>query len=177
MRGADVYSDHYLLRTRIRLKLARAEGMTKARVGFDVRNLQSEEIRRKYNIQMKNRVEALRDIEDPEKEHDKILETYRDAAKKIIGWSKKQSKPWIGDKTWEKIKERKEAKLKMESARSECLKQRRRQEYNAKNNEVKRSVREDKRNWMEGRATAAEKAAENGRNKELYNITKTLAYD
>ena len=29
MRGADVYSDHYLLRTRIRLKLARAEGMKK----------------------------------------------------------------------------------------------------------------------------------------------------
>ena len=28
---------------------------------------------------------------------------------------------------------------------------------------------------MEGRAAAAEKAAENGRNKELYNITKTLA--
>ena len=28
---------------------------------------------------------------------------------------------------------------------------------------------------MEGRAAAAEKAAENGRNKELYNLTKTLA--
>ena len=40
MREADVYSDHYLLRTRIRLKLARAEGMKKARVGFDVRKLQ-----------------------------------------------------------------------------------------------------------------------------------------
>ena len=26
MRGADVYSDHYLVRTRIRLKLARTEG-------------------------------------------------------------------------------------------------------------------------------------------------------
>ena len=34
MRGADVYSDHYLLRTRIRLKLARVEGMKKARVGL-----------------------------------------------------------------------------------------------------------------------------------------------
>ena len=36
-------------------------------------------------------------------------------------------------------------------------------------------MREEERNWMEGRAAAAEKAAENGRNKELYNITKTLA--
>ena len=77
--------------------------------------------------------------------------------------------------TWEKIKEGKEAKLKMESPRSERLKHRRRQEYNAKNNGVKQSAKEDKRNWMEGKAAAAEKAAENGRNKELYNITKTLA--
>ena len=147
------------MRTRIRLKLARVEGMKKARVGFDVRKLQSKEIRRKYNIEVKNRFEALRDVEDPEEEHNMILETYRDAAKKVFGWSKKQSKPWIGDKTWEKIKERKEAKLKMESARSERLKHRRRQEYNAKNNGVKQSAKEDKRNWMEGKAAAAEKAA------------------
>ena len=44
----------------------------------------------------------------------------------------------------------------MESARSKRLKQKRRQEYNAKDNEVKQSAREDKRNWMEGKAVAAE---------------------
>ncbi|KAL9959458.1 hypothetical protein ACROYT_G032784 [Oculina patagonica] len=142
-RGADVYSDHYLVRTRIRLKLARIKGKKIARERFDVCKLQSEEIRRRYNIE---------------------------------GCCKeKQSKPWIGDKTWEKIKERKEAKLKMEGARSERLKQRRREEYDAKNKEVKKNAREDKRNWIEKRAAAAEKAAENGRNKELYSITKTIA--
>ena len=59
----------------------------------------------------------------------------------------------------------------MEGARSERLKQRTRQEYNAKNEEVKRSARKDKRNWIEEKAAAAEKAVENGRNKELYNRT------
>ena len=39
---------------------------------------------------------------------------------------------------------------------------------------MKRSPREVKRGWIEKRA-AAEKAAENGRNKELYSITKTIA--
>ena len=86
--------------------------MKKAGVGFNERKLQSEEIRRKYNVEVKNRFEALGDIEDPQEEHDKILETYREAEKKVIGRSKKQSKPWIRDKTWEKIKEKKEAKLK-----------------------------------------------------------------
>ena len=39
-------------------------------------------------------------------------------------------------------------KLKLEGARSERLKQRWREKYNAKNIEVKRSAREDKRNWL-----------------------------
>ena len=91
-----------------------------------------------------------------------------------MGRSKKHSRPWIGGKTWEKIKERKEAKLKLGGARSERLKQRWREEYNAKNNEVNRTAREDERNWLEKRAAAAEKAAENGRSKELYSITKSI---
>ena len=52
--------------------------------------------------------------------------------------------------------------MKLDGARSERLKQRWRGEYNGKNNEVKRSPREDKRNWLEKRAAADEKAAENG---------------
>ena len=66
MRGADVYSDHYLVRSRIRLKLARVERKEKGRQRFDVRKLQSEEIRRSYNIEVKNRFEAIGDIVHPE---------------------------------------------------------------------------------------------------------------
>ena len=62
---------------------------------------------------MRNRIKALGDIEDSEAGHDEILSTYRNLQlnmKKLY-------------KTREKIKERKEAKLKMEGARSERLKQ------------------------------------------------------
>ena len=104
MRGADVYSDHYLVRTRIRMKLAKAHGKKKARVRFDVCKLRSEEIRRRYNIEVKNRFQGLGDTEDSEEEHNKILVTYRDAAEKVIGRSKKQSKLWIGDNTWGKFR-------------------------------------------------------------------------
>ena len=50
MRGTDVYSDHYLVKTRICLKLARAEGRKNVRERFDVSKLKSEKIRMKYNI-------------------------------------------------------------------------------------------------------------------------------
>ena len=54
--------------------------------------------------------------------------------------------------------------MKMEGARSERMKQRCRGKYNAKNNKVKRSAREDWRNWLEKRAATEEKAAAKGRN-------------
>ena len=123
MRGADVYSDHYLVKKRIRLKLARAEARKNVRERFDVSKLQSEAIRKRYNIERRNTFEALGDIVEPEEEHDMILATYRDAGKKVLERSKKLSRPWMGSKTWEKIEERKEAKLKLEGARSERLKQ------------------------------------------------------
>ena len=53
---------------------------------------------------MRNRFEALGDIDDLEEEHDVILPTYRDAAKRVLGRSKKLRRPWIGSKTWEKIR-------------------------------------------------------------------------
>ena len=59
-----------------------------------------------------------------QRKHDKILVTYRDAAENVIGRSKKESKPWTGDKTWGKIQEGKEAKLNIEGARLERLEQR-----------------------------------------------------
>ena len=59
MRETDVYNDHYLVKTRICLKLARAEGRKNVRERFAVSKLKSGEIRRKYNIELRNRFEAL----------------------------------------------------------------------------------------------------------------------
>ena len=47
-----------------------------------------------------------------------------------------------------------EAKLKLEIGTTETEMG---EEYNAKNNEEKRQAREDRRNWLEKRAAAAEK--------------------
>ena len=53
------------MKTRIRLKLARAEGRKNVRGRFDVSKLQSKEIRRRYNVEERNRFEDLGDIDDP----------------------------------------------------------------------------------------------------------------
>ena len=48
------------------------------------------------------------------------------------------------------------------------------EEYRAKDKQVKNSVREDQRRWMAETAERAQKAAENGRQQELYNIVKQI---
>lgn len=58
--------------TGIRLKLVKAHRKKRARVRFDVCKLRSGEIRRKYSIEVKNRFEALRDLDDPQEEQDKV---------------------------------------------------------------------------------------------------------
>ena len=84
--------------TRICLKLAIAEERNNVRERFDVSKLPSEEIKRKHNTDVRNRFGALGDIDDPEEEHDMIFATYRDGAKRVLGWSKKLSRPWTGSK-------------------------------------------------------------------------------
>ena len=49
--------------------------------------------------------------------------------------------------------------------------------YRCKDKEVKKSMRQDKRKWVDHLAMEAEEAARNGRMKEMYDITKTLSND
>ena len=84
--------------------MERAQERRNIRERFDISKLQSEEIRRRYNTEVRNRFEALGDIDDPEEEHDMILATHRDAAKKVLRRSQKLRRAWIACKMWEKIK-------------------------------------------------------------------------
>ena len=63
----------------------------------------------------------------------------------MLGFRKGKSKPWISEETWKLIDERKGVKTKIDSTRSERIKNRGREAYREKDREVKRSVREDKR--------------------------------
>ena len=63
--------------------------------------------------------------------------------------------------------ETKEIKTKLDSTKSERIRNKIREQY--------RDKREDKRKWMTEKAQVAQTAAENGRAKELYDITSQLS--
>ena len=107
------------------------------------------DVRKKYNIEVRNRFQVLEEgnIEDPVLKYEGAVEIYTEAAKQVLGSSKKISKPWITNNTWKMVDERKEIKKRLEGTRSERLKVRLSEEYKQKNKGVKKSAREDKRKW------------------------------
>ena len=66
------------------------------------------------------------------------------------------------------------ARRNVEQAKSNRIKQHLRAEYRNKDKEVKKSIRKDKRKWVNDLAQSAEKAAGGGKMKELFEFTKTL---
>ena len=177
-RGADVGSDHYLVETRLKLKLKRSPREMKGRTRLDMQKLADEEMLVKYNIEVRNRFQALTELEEEEENADhlnnRMENIYVGAAKDVLGIAKRACKPWLRGGTWKKVEKRRQLKLKLESTSSERVKRRIKEQYKGKDQEVKRSAREDKRYWMNEMANTAERAAENGRAGELHRIVKTL---
>jgi hypothetical protein len=148
----------------------------KSREVYNINALKAQDTRREFTIELSNRFAALTSTEDDsvESEWNKIKESYCETSRKVLGYRKKKVKEWISAKTWQKIDDRKKAKQKLLSAKSPRLKELAGKDYKAKDKEVKRSARNDKRTYIEDLATQAEVAAEQGRLSTVYKITKQL---
>ena len=85
-----------------------------------------------------------------EKEFHIMEEAYTETADEVLGHPRKKRKPWITEELWALVDQRKEINKKSLSTRSERIKKQLRTEYKEKSKEVKRSIRSDKRKWMDG---------------------------
>ena len=62
-------SDHYLVETRLQLKLKRNPREMKGRTRLDTKKLADEQMLVKYNIEVRNRFEALTELEEENTDH------------------------------------------------------------------------------------------------------------
>ena len=180
-----VASDHYLVRSTIRLKLKRAPVTKSTKKKFNTQKLQNNDIHRRFNIQLKNRFQELA-VEEPmteegeeeegdevERKSEIIEKAYVKTAEEVLWYKKKKNKPWLSQEAWTLVDQRKAIKQKLIGARSERQKKRWQDEYRQKDREVKRQVRVDKRRWT--KEIAAENAAKQQHMKTLYTLTKVLS--
>ena len=178
-RGADIYSDHYLVTARIKLKLHKVVPESERRKQLDVTRLACPVTKQEFVLELRNRFSTLTDTSE-ETDHDAtnkwdtIKKIYVDVGTKLLGHKKKNHKEWLTPETWKKIEERKQLKIKMLSTKSARLQQQVQEAYKGKDKEVKKSARNDKRSYVEGLAADAESAAARGELSTVYNITKRL---
>nr|KAG5707370.1 hypothetical protein BaRGS_005337 [Batillaria attramentaria] len=106
-------------------------------------------------------------------EHSKKL--WHDTCKEVLCKKKTQHKEWISADTIQKLEARKEKKTVLNTSRTRRAKAKAQEEYTAADREVKRSIRKDKRDYIDNLASQAEEAARQGNLKDLYQVTKKLA--
>ena len=162
------------------MKLKRKQQIKANRRIFDTTKLKEPDIRTQFIIKLKNRYDVLQDYEVSEhiveKKWQKFEDAYKETAKEVLGYKQKGNKPWISRESWSLVEERKRLKINIEQTKSNRIKQNLKEKYRHTciDKEVKKSMRKDKRKWTDDLATKAEKAAGNGRMKELYEITKKI---
>ena len=128
MRSADVASDHYLVRSTIRLKLKRAPVTNITKKRFDTYKPQNHDIHRRFTIQLKNRFQALaveeqvtdegEEQEDQVERKSEIMEkAYVKTAEEVLGYKKKKNKPWLSQEAWTLVDQRKAIKQKLISGK------------------------------------------------------------
>ena len=182
-RGANVNSDHHLVITKIKLRLCRVErNMTRLKK-YNTAKLKLCEVAHSFKIKLQNRFSCLTGdevnnsddhVQDVENDWKKIMQTYQKTAEKVLGFQSRSNKQWISAESWKKMDDGRELKRKIDSTRSERVREQLRNAYSTKNKEVKKQLKKDKNDWAEV-AKEAQKAAEQGHLKAVYDATRKLS--
>ncbi len=163
-RSADIGSDHYLVCTTIKLRLkTKPREKKNTRVKYNTTRLKNEAILKTFTINLRNRLQVLEDeetgIEDNEEvERDsQVMEkAYTEVAEATLGRPRTNKKPWISEESWSLVDQREEINKKILGTCSERIKKQLKAKYAEKDRETKRSIKTDKKKWMENIASEAE---------------------
>ncbi|CAH8471399.1 unnamed protein product [Schistosoma rodhaini] len=180
-RGADIASDHHLLVAKMKLKLKKHWTMARTTSQkFNTAFLRDADKLNEFNIALSNRFEAFHDLLNGEgttieSSWKGIKEAIVSTCQEVLGQKKHHHKEWITVGTLDKIEARRNKKVAINISRTRAEKAKAQAEYTEANKQVKRSIRTDKRKYVEDLAMTAEKAAREGNMRQLYDTTKKLA--
>ncbi|VDO76957.1 unnamed protein product [Schistosoma margrebowiei] len=180
-RGADIASGHHLLVAKMKLELKKhwTMGRTTSQK-FNTAFLQDTDKLNKFKIVLSNKFQAFHDQLNGEgttmeSNWKGIKEAITSTCHQVQGHKKHHHKGWITIDTLDKIQERRNKKAVINTSRTRAEKAKAQAPYTELNRQVKRSIRTDKRKYVEDLAMTAEKAAREGNMRQLHDTTKKLS--
>nr|KAG5712555.1 hypothetical protein BaRGS_011529 [Batillaria attramentaria] len=177
-RGADAASDHHLVIAAIKIKLkAYRDQADRPSHKYNVHSLKESVKTNAFRCELRNRFSALDTLpEETIEEHwHDLRETWTATCREVLGKKTRQHKEWLTSDIWDLITERKRLKDLINHTDDQDHKRDLQAQYWDVNRQVKRSARNDKRNFINGLTEEAETAAGQRNMKRLYEITRTLS--
>ena len=173
-RGADVSSDHYLLTSKIKLKLKRVKTIKTLRP-MATEKLKDHDISKRYHLELSNRFAALQNDATIENSWENIKTVIRESAEVTVGRRRGSRKEqWISDSTWKLIDERRHLKATRDQASDVDQRREMEERYRQQDKIVKKSCRADKQRWIESQCEEAQNAATRNDTKTTYKIVRQL---
>ncbi|VDP83351.1 unnamed protein product [Schistosoma mattheei] len=180
-RRADIASDHHLLVAKMKLKLKK-HWTTERTISqkFNTAFLQDTNKLNKFKIDLSNRFQAFHDLLNGEgttmdSNWKGITEATTSTCYEVLGHKKHHHKEWFTVDTLDKIQERMDKKAAINTSQTRAEKAKAQAKYTELNKQVKRSIRTDKREYVEDLAMMAEKVAREGNIRQMYDTAKKLA--
>ena len=173
-RGADVGSDHHLVKGKVQLKLKKL-GKHNPVKPFAIEKLKEVQTSTQFQLKLSNKFQALDKAGDYEEQWAMFREAVVSVAEEQLGRRRaKRSELWIQEHTWILIDERKKIKQAMQQALTSEASVQAREAYRVVDKAVKRSCRKDKSKWLEQKEAEAQEAANKNDTRTLYKIVKEL---
>ncbi|KAH9588275.1 hypothetical protein MS3_00005719 [Schistosoma haematobium] len=173
-RGANIAPGHHLLVAKMKLKLKKywTTGRTISQK-FNAAFLRDTDRHNESKIALSNKFQAFHDLLNGEgttmgSNWRGIKEAITSTCHEVLGHKKHHRKEWVTVYTLDKIQERRNKKAAINTSRTRAEKAKAQAEYTEVNKQVKRSIRTDKRKYVE-------EAAREWNMRELYDITKKLS--
>ncbi|VDP25893.1 unnamed protein product [Schistosoma curassoni] len=134
----------------------------------------------KFKIVLSNKFQAFHDLPNGggttmESNWNGIKEAITSTCHKVLGHKKHHYNEWITVDILDKIQERRNKEVAINTSRTRAEKAKAQAEYAEVIKQVKRSIRTDKRKYVEDLAMKAVNAAGEGNMRELYDTTKKLS--
>ena len=162
--GADIDSDHYLVRGRLRIKLMSIKKNQEQKLVIPaIERLRDRSLIYKYNIALKNRFDCLESEVNLESTCDNFKQSVAQVSMEVLGQRPRRRKDrHLSQKTKDLLVERGEYKRRDPSSDTN------RSEYSRLNKLVKKSSKIDDNNWALRMATDLEEAARKGQQREVW---------
>ncbi|VDP63777.1 unnamed protein product [Schistosoma curassoni] len=154
-RGADIASDHHLLVAKMKLKLKK-HWTTGRRISqkFSTAYLRETDNLKKFKLARSNKFQAFHDLltgegTTMESNWNGLKEAITSTCHEAISYKKHHHKEWITVDTLVMIQERRKKKTVINISQTRAEKAKTQAEYIEGNEQVKRSIRTDKRKYVE----------------------------